>query len=545
MAELKEDRQPTIFESLEFIFRHPWLFISPFVIILSVVFAQLSDLPLIYQSSALVSFEAEGSTKLTATSINFIGRNKTTLFIKRFLSGQGGRDIVKEAWPQTDEKKNPREYRERLAIVQWIDMKYDDKTELLSITFRTTYPDACYKMVDATVKALKAEIKRVTRGKIESGIEFLRKQEEYYKNKIQDINEEITKIKSELNAKSQGLTEKERILINEIMGEGELTVKDQTKVRKLAKYDELSSELQLQLLEFQKKRDALNESLETQNFFVATKNPEDDTYVRQYSNVISDKQLSIENLSLQGFLEEHPQIKRLESEIAGLKELKRRRIEMLEEEKNSKGSKTAKKIAEENVRLELSKTELEIDTLNEKISMIKEKYSEISAEPLRGQSVISNIATRLKELRSEKEISQKYYQDIRRRYAEEELRGRVEEAEAGVKLIVVKEPDMPSKPIPFQKTPKIIWGFIISLFIGAGLSYGADSLDSSIKSATELRELLHAPILGSVDKIATTKEVNLNRVRRNVVLITLIVFALSAKFLLKLKLFQIIFGFLK
>ena len=64
------------------------------------------------------------------------------------------------------------------------------------------------------------------------------------------------------------------------------------------------------------------------------------------------------------------------------------------------------------------------------------------------------MASRLNALKEEKEVSQKYYQEIRRSIEESELRGRIEEEELGIKLEIVQEPAIPEGPIPFQKTPK-------------------------------------------------------------------------------------------
>ena len=55
---MNEERETTLFDSIEFIVRHPWLIVSPFIIIMSVVFAQLSTMALMYKSTAIVTFEA-------------------------------------------------------------------------------------------------------------------------------------------------------------------------------------------------------------------------------------------------------------------------------------------------------------------------------------------------------------------------------------------------------------------------------------------------------------------------------------------------------
>ena len=95
--------------SIEFIFRHPWIFISSVVIIMSLVYAKVSLDPLAYESSAVLSFETgEGaeSDRLAERKLISIKRN----LVSKVLLGENIRGIIKEVWPDINEEKNPVEY---------------------------------------------------------------------------------------------------------------------------------------------------------------------------------------------------------------------------------------------------------------------------------------------------------------------------------------------------------------------------------------------------------------------------------------------------
>jgi len=544
MANAKEEKTSNIFESIEFIFRHPLLFISPIVIIMSVVFAQLSEVRLVYKSSTLLTFETKEGAEITRTRANFLAPRKIELFMDKFFKHSGTEDIAKGVWPDLDKKKDPKKYKDAYAKTRRFKFKYNEKNNTLAIFYKSYNPTLCYKMIHSAIDALRKEIKRSTKSRIDTGLSFLKKQETYYRDKIRNIDQEISKIKSELKTKEADLSDEERILISEITGERDIAIKDQTRLRKLAKYDELLAELPLKLLEAKKHKQILEKAIATEEYVLPAKNPEDDRYVRQYTKQISDSELAITTLELRGYLPEHPDIKKLQRNIKSLKVLREKRIASLEEYVSGERGDRIEE-AEKKAKTDLKKVNMEIETLEDKVKLLKEKYAEASGVGVKEPASLSILATRLKELRGEKEISQRYYQEIRRHLGEAELRSRVEESEAGITVVVINRPYTPSNPIPFQKTPKVVWGLVISLFLGSGLAYGVDSLDNSIKSATELREFLHTPILGSIDRIYTQREVQLNTLRRNSVIIALIVFALSAKLLVHLKLFQAIFGFLK
>lgn len=547
----EEEKSVGLIESIEFIFRHPWLVISPFVIIMSVVFAQLETIPLMYKSSALITFETGSGQQIGTKGVgqSYGMSEQIDWLIKILLRGDGPDKIIEEGWPDLNKKTDAQKYNSLRIQITGVEMKYDPKNNLLNISSTSENAKLCYKIVQATSDGVGRYIRETTRRKLEVGLDFLKKQEEFYRKKIRSTDEAISKIKNELQNKAKDLTEEERILISEITGERDLDLRDRAAMQKMAKYDEMLAELQLLLLEAKKDKQFLEDNLRRGRFTTYLPGDElkEDSYLERYSKQIADKEMDIVNLTLQGYLSEHPQIKKLTREIDALKTLKQKRNEILrgEDGEFSEKSKGTKREAEERLRAEIEKTELEISTIEDKIDLIALRYQEISPRSMEETGFISEVASRLKELREEKKISQGYYQEIRRQLGEAELRSRVEEAEEGLKLIVVQKAEIPKRSIPFQKAPKIIWGLIISAFIGIGLAYAVESGDSSIRTASELRELLHTPILGSVDKISTIGEIRLNMVRRNAIIIGLVLFALAAKFLLNFSLFKLIFGFLK
>lgn len=537
---MKEEGTPTLIESIEFVFRHPWLFISPIVIIMSIVSAQLSYVKLKYHSQSMVSFEAVDE-KITYSKDMY--KQKTDELIQKVLVGEGIRDIIKEAWPNVNEIDVPQKFnslREHLRGRTGINIKYDSKVNLLTISYDHEDPKLCYKVVKAAINALRKESREGARKRLETGLEFLKKQMEFYRNKLKSLDEEISQIKSELKSKSSTLSDEERMLIGEITGDVDLDLRDQAAVQKFAKYDEILAGLNLDLLEAEKKKSMLLEGLETGDYAkepLPLQNFDEDSYIKKYNEVIAVKELAIADLMSQGYLVAHPEIRKLEREATALKQLKEKRLEELKKEWGLEGSENIKKVQEAHIKYQIEEIDLKIETIKDKIKLIKGKYDEAALrpkEPAIGTKEISILASRLKELKNDKEVSERYYEDIRRKLEEEQLKIRVEESEAGLIINIVEEPMIPAKPMPFQKTPKVIWGFAVSLLIGAGLAYFAESLDTSVKSSSELRELLEIPILASIDRINTINEVRLKSFRRTVTVITLVSFVILSRFLVKL-----------
>jgi capsular polysaccharide biosynthesis protein len=147
---------------------------------------------------------------------------------------------------------------------------------------------------------------------------------------------------------------------------------------------------------------------------------------------------------------------------------------------------------------------------------------------------VSVSASRLMDLRNEKEVTQRYYNDMRQQLEGAELKSRMEKEEAGIEISIIEEPKVPLEPIPTQKGKTVFMGFIIALAAGAGLAYLVDSLDRSVKSSPELRHLLHIPVVGVIDRINTNYDMKITKVRRNTIIISLLVFAILSNVIFRL-----------
>ena len=188
----EEEKETTLFESIEFIFHHPWLFIAPFIIIMSVVFAKMSTTPPLYQASASASFETIGGKIIRRPY-----RYNIDELIRRIPMVEVDPEVIKELWPDLSEEGDPQRYSDLVKLIRRVNMVYDPKVNLLRISFRFRDPELCYKAVQAAISSLKREIRRTTRKKLEIGREFLEKQMEYYKNRIRALDEDISRIKTE------------------------------------------------------------------------------------------------------------------------------------------------------------------------------------------------------------------------------------------------------------------------------------------------------------------------------------------------------------
>jgi hypothetical protein len=77
-------------------------------------------------------------------------------------------------------------------------------------------------------------------------------------------------------------------------------------------------------------------------------------------------------------------------------------------------------------------------------------------------------------------------------------------------------------------------GLMFAICVGGGLAYVVDMLNDSVRTNSELYELLGLPVLASVNRIMTPTEMRLKKVKQNITVLGLIVYIVVSRFLVKL-----------
>lgn len=531
--------------SIEFMFRRPWLFISSVVVIMSLVHAKVSLDPLEFESKAVLSFETAVDSSSDRFAEQKLIRMKTNL-VKKALLGESIRGILRDVWPEIHEEKNPIEYNELLEELrssrEGIQIVGENKNSpnLLELLYRNEDPEKCYRALLAVIDAIRWENKRATEERMEAKLGFLRNQLKFYREKINLMNKERSDIRDELVQRFPELTEREKDLVAEIGVKVQSGLVKQGSLETFVMYDEMLTKLNLELLEEEKKKENLEKHLESGTYVPkirpVKKSSQQDIFVGEYSKAVVNKELQIAELRARGYTQSHPEVRKIQIQIDKLKIMTKERLSSLEKEDDA--GLYEKEAAKEKALSEIEEINFSIESLKDKINLIEErrKISQEQLKPSEGEekSNVYERVGRLKELQNEYQINEGYYLDIRRQLEEAELKARLEQEEAGFKIDVIEEPSVPLNPVSYQKVKLLMLGLIISLMVGAGLAYFVDSLDNSVRSTKELRDLLSMPVLASIDRMSTAKEVVTKRVHRNTIIIILFIFVILSKVLVKL-----------
>lgn len=456
---MERSTSQTALASIRFLLRHPFIFIATFILIFTAILAYFFSLPAQYQSFAIISFE---SSRSGLTDAKFLQRKQDLL--KSMLIGDNIRRIVREVWPELKEEEDLRKYglvvnrltnsRSGIRILPEKNPSRLGGQDFVTVAFMDRNPRFAYRVVQSTLNVLKTVSKATTEETIESGINFLREQIELYKEKRVAINEEISKIKSDLKKAYPYLTDQQKNLVD-----------DQLKT--IASFD-LTSGAEAG------SGGPHGEQGETTLSYLIAMDVQKDPFVREYSQEIMTKEIALRELRTKGFLPAHPYVIKLNTEIERLRLFRKARIEEITGAMGPVGTAAAGGASQEEYKPNIA--------------------------------LISSEVARLSELKNERDVNERYYNDMRQQLEVSELKGRLERADAGIEIRVIQEPRIPMQPMPLVQSRTLFLGFIASMVAALCLTYLVDSLDDSIKSTSELRQFLLVPVLGSINKINTPHE---------------------------------------
>jgi hypothetical protein len=521
---MKKENVVISLETLEFLVRHPWCFVYPFVIILCMTAAYVSVTPKTYECEAIVSFGTISGEKSAQRTENLIAK---TYF------GDNIKEIIKSVWPALSEEKNPLRYTMLMNALRnprgGIMIQFDRRDQTLAhISFKSSTPAISYAVVQATINVIKLENVRTMQESIESSITFLTRQLNFYKDKIATIDSEMLKVSTKLREMAVGLNIEQRELVYRMTSEWFLQQGNNDRpMMGDARNTDILAELDMKLVEAKKNKKMLEMRIEKKDF-TPVQSESQDKKEDVFKKAIEERKMAIFDLKSRGALPDHPEVKRLEKAVKDLEALREKEAAG---GKESELSENEKKFIERKLKDDLVELNYTIETLEEKKAIL-EQYKKASASaPAAEEALVGPVAaeaTKLKALRDEREVMVRYYNDLRKQLEDADLRSRAEKARAGFIIDIVEPPKAPITPLQSQKSGKLFLGLIIAIGAGSALSYLVDSMDKSIRSASELRNKFHIPVIASIDRIYTAADVKSRRERRNMIIISMMATAVLA-----------------
>jgi len=243
------------------------------------------------------------------------------------------------------------------------------------------------------------------------------------------------------------------------------------------------------------------------------------------------QQLETQVQSSDNAVEKIKMLRHMENELVSLEselgpkhpdviELKKK-IAVLSKEANNLTTESAKmKISEEKPDNPLYINLMtQINAINVEIQAVKEDEQNIikSIEEYQGRiEKAPNIEQELSSLTRDYEASKDKYQEILNKLMSTQVARNVEGMQRGERFIIASPAYLPTKPFKPNRFVILLVGFIIATGISFIIAAFQESMDDTIKTADELRQLTPAPVLASISYITSDREKNVRKLKKTI-----------------------------
>jgi polysaccharide biosynthesis transport protein len=204
-------------------------------------------------------------------------------------------------------------------------------------------------------------------------------------------------------------------------------------------------------------------------------------------------------LARQSYAPEHPDVRRLERSVEQLE----RELAVIPSSRAAPMSEGADNPAYIQLRAQLEASINNQGALQGKIAALKAKAIDYQ----RKISVVPSIEQQYRELSRDYESAQLRYREVRAKQMEAQLAENLETDRKGERFSLIEPPLSPEEPASPNRLAILVLGFILSVAFAGGAVAMAEALDSSIRGRRDVLEILKSPPLALIPRIITGEEI--------------------------------------
>jgi len=485
---------------VQVIFRRRWLFIIPFISVFATSTLGSFLLPKVFASytTILVTEEKIVSPLIGDLAVSTAVKERLNALTEEILSWDSLVELTNKVG-LGKEIKSQEEYEKLLLGIRdkvIVDLKGQD---IIQISYRGKNPEQV-QQIAATLTDIFIEknLQSITE-EASSAIQFIENQLVIYKEKLEKSEKALKEFKEKYQAELPGE-------VNVNLG-------------RLVDFQSELLKVQLELEDAMRSKRLLERQLSGEEQVVVSevtriRNP----LVAQLTQHLVDLKMQLNTLLVDA-KESHPLVHELRREIADIQN-------QIDQEKESTISEETSAVNPVYQELEQQHraVELTIDSLKSRQKTLKTLEKDYQ---LRVRSVPAQ-EQELAELTRDTRVNEGIYSMLLQRLEAAKISQRLETSDKGTKFRVLNEARLPLKPIKPNKVKISFLGLFVGTLLGFATVFVREFTDHSISSIEDAKALLDLPVLASIPRIYTQREIHLLKLKQNLLLIAvgLVVFTM-------------------
>ncbi|MBT5420102.1 MAG: polysaccharide biosynthesis tyrosine autokinase [Candidatus Cloacimonetes bacterium] len=470
-----EEQEIKLTDYFNIIVRFKWIVASIFLAVFVVSFIYTAKAPRIYKATSKVLLEDKMGSNLFFTSMNNEASsiNNNIQILQSFPVMTIANQILSrhkdyDSFPISQIDGLPEAY-----LKGNIEVDTERETDILIISFNSTYPLEAKEAANAAANALMQQDTDYARREFRNAREFLANQLDEHDRRLRSAEEELRTYKIEHGVSM--LSEETQKLI------------------------EQSSDLTAMLSESVTELDVADNHLN----FLKEELAEQDIFLADVNSVLSSpllEQLKLETVTLQtqyiNFLTkseyspDHPELVALKSSIESAKLKLNEELQRILQVKSGSADPL---MFRSSLIEKISTAQIDQNIKSSKVISLRKAVEQYNER----MSQLPDTEVQLARLERNYKINEKTYTMLIEKYEEAKI---AEKSKIG-KIRIVEEARIPKSPIKPNKKMNMMIAIVLGLGLGIGAALLIHSLDSKIRTFDDVRKFVSLPVLGTIPHI--------------------------------------------
>lgn len=460
---------------LDIFWRYKWMIIGLFIVAVLTAGFVVFRLTPIYETSATIMIkEKDTMSNLFDSSTQMLsslfGKNKVATYSRMIKT----RNLMEKVIDKLDLRDDEGKPLPVLSLLNAISVNEIPDTDLIEISIEHKDPVLAQKIANTLVEEFSAYCQDINKAELSSARQFIEVQVNEVRSSLKDAEDKLLEYKKSTNTIAPS-------------DEAKQAITTMTELEKLA------AQAQVELKTSEASMNGLKEQLDQESQSVVSASVEaDNPLINQMKGKLVDLETQLVGLKAK-YTDQNPEIVTLSEQIQKVKDDLKKEVQ-----KQVVSTTTSLNPIYQGLLQSLAVSQTEIISNRARVeafdNLIVDYESSLKTLPQKELDLIrlERVAT----------LNGEIYSMLMTKHEEIQI----SEAMQISNVVIIDPATAPLKPVKPNKKVVVAVAGILAAFLGIGLAFLLDYLDTTVKSTAEIEQLLGIPVLGNIPDVRKLKK---------------------------------------
>lgn len=459
-----------LLEYIQILRKYQWMIILLLIVTLAAVYAANEFITPVYQAEATVLVK-RNTMQMSFFDTQSLGKDQLFNYVEILKSRTTARTVIQRVLPYEELSPGAIDSMRRRVSISIV-----PQSDVVKISVTSVTPKEAQDIANAYVDVFIEDSQRANQTEARTAREFIEEQINIVRADLMDAEEKLLEFRKEVDT---------------------IRPTDETKalLEQVSKLEAEKAQMTINMSENKTKLESAYKRLQSQEETVISSTTiTDNPILTEYKRKLTTLELQLAS-ALEKYTEKHPEVIGLRAEIEQVK------TKMAIEVERTVGAET---ITMNPIRQQLVLDIITWETAQAALTARQDALVKVIADLESALNVLPEKELQLARLMRDQSVAEKIYMILLENY--EEIR--IAEARETADIRLIDPAELPTKPIKPRKKLNLAIGGLLALFVGSGLALFIEYLDTTIKTAEDVEQILGLPVMGAIPNM------NANMVRR-------------------------------